>query len=361
MWKVFSKRCVGLATEFAYKYRYDIYFKTKVRVIGLELLLLFGVTTGLVLVLQHGFGKASLPFVMAFTKLWVTVPTADLLLVGFAFIAAVGLFGYLIVYLALKPSRDALASQKQFIANIAHELRTPLSVMKTNIEVALLDKYLNRSVRESLLGNVDELDRTSDIINNLLSFNTLQNPEQIEFGNCDLGVVAEGVDEKLAAFAKEKNVHLSVAKGEFVTVWGNSSALEQVVFNVTKNALLFTEPSGSVEIHVMPDYRGHIELSVSDTGIGMEEKVLAHVLEPFYRADSSRTKWQGGSGLGLTIVSELVKLHGGKISIKSKEGKGTTVIIAIPCGQVNRSRTEISDVDAVVARDYSKHRMTVQK
>lgn len=354
---MFSKQCVGLATEFAYKYRYDIYFKTKVRVIGLELLMLVCITVGLVMVLQHGFGPSSIPFVLAFAQLGIMVPTFDLLLITVAFVATVVVLGYLIAYIALKPSRDALASQKQFIANVAHELRTPLSVMKMNIEVVLLDKYLNKSVRESLLGNVDELDRTADIINNLLSFNTLQNPEQIEFGNCDLGTVAEDVTKKLLALAKEKGVYLSVAKGEFVTVWGNSSALEQVVFNITKNALLFTESGGKVSVEVIPDYRGHIELCVADTGIGISEQVLPHILEPFYRADSSRTKWEGGSGLGLTIVSELVKLHGGKISIKSKEGEGTTVVVAIPCGQVKRAMTKISDVDAVVARDYSKYKM----
>jgi signal transduction histidine kinase len=354
MWKTFSKRCAGLATDFAYRYQYDIYFKTKVRVVGLELVLLIAIMIGLYYVLLHSLGPASLPFTVAFTKLWLLVPLEQLLFVGVSFALAVALFGYAIVHIALKPSREALASQKQFIANIAHELRTPLSVMKTNIEVALMDKYLNRSVRESLLGNVDELDRAADIINNLLSFNTLQNPEQIKFENCDLGEVAEKVAAKLSALAEEKGIQLSVTKGEFVTVWGNATALEQVVFNVTKNALLFTESAGKVAVSVLPDYRGHIEVSVSDTGIGISQHVLPHILEPFYRADSSRTRWQGGSGLGLTIVSELVKLHGGKISIKSKESEGTTIVIAVPCGQVARPGTELSDTAAVV-RDYSKY------
>lgn len=344
-----------MATDFAYKYRYDIFFKTKVRVIVLEGFLLIVIVAALIGILKNGFGEASLPFVVAFADLLQTVPTEQLLTVALQFLIVVVALGYLIVYLALKPSREALSSQKQFIANIAHELRTPLSVMKTNIEVALMDKYLNRSVRESLLGNVDELDRAADIINNLLSFNTLQNPEQIKFENCDLGVVTEQMTEKLSVLAQEKDIRLSVAKGEFVIVWGNGSALEQVAYNVIKNALLFTESGGRVEVVVMPDYRGHIELSVTDTGIGISEKVLGHILEPFYRADSSRTRWEGGSGLGLTIVSELVKLHGGKISIKSKEGEGTVVTIAIPCGQVKRSVAEREEIDAVVTRDYSKH------
>lgn len=265
------------------------------------------------------------------------------------------LFGYLIAFIALKPTREALSSQKQFIGNIAHELRTPLSVIKTNMEVALLEGTMDKKMREFLVDNVDELDRSSDIINNLLSFNTIQNPEEIVFANTNLGSVIDGVLDKLKQLANSKNIYLSVEKGEFLIVWGNESALEQIAMNVIKNALVYTERGGVVHIALAPNYRGYIELLVSDNGLGINQGSLLHVFEPFYRADESRARQLGGSGLGLTIVSELVKLHGGKISIKSAEGEGTTVFIAIPCGETKRS-TVIEEGDGVIARDFSKHR-----
>lgn len=286
-------------------------------------------------------------------------PTKNIVFTMLAFFGGSLFFGYVIAYIALKPTRNSLSSQKQFIGNIAHELRTPLSIIKTNIEVTLLEGRLDKNLRESLVDNVDELDRTSDIINNLLSFNTLQNPEQITFGNTDLGDIVDKAIKKLTPFAREKSIPISLHKGEFLTVLGNTSALEQIALNIIKNALAYTEKGGEVSVSVTPNYRGHIELCVSDNGIGIAHNKLFRVFEPFYRAEQSRAKRHGGSGLGLTIVSELVKLHGGKISIKSKENRGTIVLIALPCAHADTSVLIKETDNDVIARDFSKHKNPV--
>ena len=244
-----------------------------------------------------------------------------------------GTFGYLLSLITLRPARSALASQKQFVGNIAHELRTPLSVIKTNIEVALMDDGLDPKMQEMLSSNIEELNRTSDIINNLLTLNTFVRTERMEFDNIDLGVIVDGTTKKLASLARTKNIEMTVRKSEFRTVVGNATALEQVVTNLVKNALNYTPENGHVSISIAPDYQGYVRLTIVDNGVGIEQNDLFRIFEPFFRADRSRNRGRGSSGLGLAIVSEIVKLHRGTITIKSAPHKGTTAILSLPCGK----------------------------
>ncbi len=135
------------------------------------------------------------------------------------------------------------------------------------------------------------------------------------------------------ALAQERGIHLAVKKVEPGLVWGNPSALEQIVTNIVKNAVSYTpkDANGSVTVIVRPSQES-VSLVVSDTGIGIAEEDLFHVFEPFYRADMSRVRRikKSGSGLGLTIVSELVRVHRGKIQVQSTLGKGTSVSIELP-------------------------------
>ena len=329
--------------------------------ICLELVFLIFVFSSLFIISTYKYEGATETIADAVRKNVADIQTGDIVITVLILLCISLFFGYVIAYIALKPTRDTLSSQKQFIGNIAHELRTPLSIIKTNIEVTLMDRGLDAKLRESLSDNIDELDRTSDTINNLLSFNTLQNPEEIPFGNINLGNVVDEVIEKLSPLAKEKGINMSLQKGEFLTVWGNAAALEQIAMNIIKNALVYTENDGEIAISLAPNYRGYIELSVSDTGIGIAHDELLRVFEPFYRAEQSRARRHGGSGLGLTIVSELVKLHSGKIGIKSKANHGTIVLIALPCGHVETALPIEESDDDVIARDYSKHRGPARK
>lgn len=245
-----------------------------------------------------------------------------------------GTFGYLLSIITLRPARDALTSQKQFIGNIAHELRTPISVIKTNIEVALMDDELDPKLRGLLMSNIEELNRTSDIINNLLSLNTFVRTERIQFDNVDMGTVIDHAAAKLYSLARTKNIEVTIRKSEFRTAWGNATALEQVVTNLIKNALNYTPENGHVSVSIEPDYQGFVRLTVADTGIGIAQKDLFRIFEPFYRADRSRNRVRGSSGLGLTIVSEIIKLHRGTVTIKSAPQKGTTAIVSLPCGKI---------------------------
>ncbi len=226
-------------------------------------------------------------------------------------------FSYVIARVTLTPVRNALKSQKRFIGDVAHELRTPLSVLKANNEVALLDD-MREDLKDIFKSNIEELDRASAIINNLLSFSNLIRPEQMKFIHVDMSLVIDTAISKLESLANSKGTEIIVKKIGPTGVYGNPTALEQIVINLVKNSINYSKPSGHVTIKVEPDYYdvNRLIFSVEDDGIGISEKDLEHIFEPFFRAETSRNKKQGtGSGLGLTIVSELVKIHRACISM----------------------------------------------
>ncbi len=281
------------------------------------------------------------------------------LIAGCAVIIVTALFTYIITRLALSPTRHALESQKHFIGNIAHELRTPLSVAKTNMEVGLLSPSHPPDVRRMFQETIAELDRISEIINNLLSLSAFTRPERIEFSDVDLGVIVENVIRKLRGLADPKKLEMEVRMGERRVTWGNETALEQIVMNLVKNAILYTGSGGRVSVSVEQMYPDFIELRVRDSGRGIARKDLFHIFEPYYRGDPSRQRGgSGGSGLGLTLVSELVKLHNGKITVRSAENRGTTVTLLLPAGKASVGREiAASDPDSVseIAVDFSHY------
>ncbi|MEY4602359.1 MAG: hypothetical protein RL292_300 [Candidatus Parcubacteria bacterium] len=258
------------------------------------------------------------------------------------------IFSYIIAKMTLTPTRTALKSQKRFVSDIAHELRTPLAVIKTNSEVALLDESMDPEVRVIFEDTIEELDRVSSIINNLLTFSNLVQPEQIKFAAVSLGDVVDTSVKKLDELIKKKDIKVTVRKTSPYSVWGNMIALEQIVINIIKNAVNYNKIGGSVVVRVEPDYRGNIVLTVTDDGMGISAKDLNHIFEPFYRAESSRNRASGSSsGLGLTIVSELVKLHSGRIGVRSQLGQGTTVTIVLPYNKEELKEAETASEDDV--------------
>lgn len=369
----YSKLFAGSVTDYAHKYRFDPFFRTEINIIVLQFVFATFLLTVLYVIagqLYHDASAAVLQGIadaLAPESTPTTIGTSviaeldytrsrTLLYAVGSIIAITGIFTYMITRLALSPTRNALESQKQFIGNVAHELRTPLAVSKTNIEVALMGASVEKEMRETLDSTVEELDRISEIINNLLSLSASIRPERMEFKDVDLGAVVRTVSEKLRGLSEPKELVIEIRTSERRTVWGNPAALEQIVMNIMKNAVLYTSRHGNVLITIEPVYPDFMELTVRDSGTGIARKDLFRIFEPYYRADPSRKRVSGGSGLGLTIVSELVKLHGGKIAVRSAEKRGTTVTILLPAG-TQPVGTEIKNIgdDKVseIAVDYS--------
>ncbi len=338
-------------TDLTDRYRFNPFTRTAAHIIGLQLLLAlimvgifaWGIQSAqnatIGSVNQH-IAEAILHGTSTTDSLPQDIDAVRNRTFGYVFLGLVllnALFGFLLARFALKPTRDALQFQKRFIGNVAHEIRTPLAIIKTGTEVALFDPTLPAGIRSTLEDTVGELDRISETINNLLSFNTLMRPERMPAEKVDLGAIAEAVAQRHQALARSRDIALSVEIGAMHEAHGNATALDQIVSNLVKNALNYTPAGqgGRVQVEIgASEEPGKVMLTVSDTGIGIEQKDLYHIFEPFYRGDTSRARGvgTGTSGLGLAIVNEIVRLHKGSITIRSAVGQGTTIRILLPSG-----------------------------
>lgn len=244
------------------------------------------------------------------------------------------LFGYLSARYALNPTRHSLETQRRFIGNIAHELRTPLAIIRTNTEVALMDRTLSDYSRKTFTTTIEELDRVSGIINNLLSFDALTRPGRIRFEPLLLRDIANAVVQRHIPMAQQYGIAIGVdAVHAPAYVMANRIALEQAVTNLVKNALNYTPQHDGRSVLVRIDDKGdEVAISVIDTGIGIAQKDMYNVFQPYYRGDTSRERGigSGTSGLGLAIVHDIVRAHGGHITVRSALNRGTTIELSFP-------------------------------
>jgi signal transduction histidine kinase len=356
------------------KYRYDPFFHTETNVILLQVafaVILLGVvgasfsvlyrdiSTAIVQGIQQGPSNGSTASLASSIVSQIElIRSQNLWTIVAVIVGTTAVFGYIIARVTLQPARNALTAQKQFIGNVAHELRTPLSVIKTNTEVALFDDGISAELKQMLRSNVEELDRLSEIINNLLSLSALVRPELMEFSSVDLSELASRAASRFTQLIKHNDMQITLRKSPHAAVWGNSTAIEQIVQNLLKNAIQYTPRGGQIMITVAPAPLEQIELVIQDSGVGIGRKDLFRIFEPFYRAEQSRNRSQGGTGLGLTIVSELLKLHNGKITIRSAVGRGTTVVILLPAARKSPQvgGSELQEGLSEVAVDFSSKR-----
>ncbi len=220
--------------------------------------------------------------------------------------------------------------RSSFIANVSHDLRTPLTSINGFVE-GMLDgiikiedypKYLK--IIKSETGRLNRL--TSDILQTakIQSGKIELNKQYIHASEMFVSVV-----EKMKKLAEEKSISITVECDEETIVHADGDRLYQVLDNVIGNAIKYTVIGGGIRLKAMYVGSG-VEFSISDTGEGISEENLLHVFERFYRTDKSRSSVNGGSGLGLSIAKNLVELHGGSIRAESIQGDGTTIIFDIP-------------------------------
>lgn len=230
--------------------------------------------------------------------------------------------------LALSPIKQAFEIQRRFIGGIAHELRTPLSILRMNNELARFEATVDSPLRALVDENIADIDRVNEILNNLLLFERMSSAESLRFSVLPLSPLLADIKARLAELATQKRITVSIPENAIPPVRGNKTALEQVFFNILKNAISYTPEGGSVTISYGGEKNHAVQLSITDTGVGIPEKDLPHIFEPFYR--SEKTGKLSGTGIGLAIVLEIMKLHKGTLEVESVEGKGTTFFIALP-------------------------------
>jgi len=222
--------------------------------------------------------------------------------------------------------------RKDFVANVSHELKTPLTSIKGFVET-LLDGAAEQSVvRDKFLGIIDvEVERLNSLIEDLLVLSEIEKNETVaNYEEINILHSTKNIMEMLNGVAKARDISLMFHCEESLpTLLGSEGWFKQMVVNLVDNAIKYTNEGGEVRVHLSKEDE-HIRLSVKDNGVGISEEHLDRLFERFYRVDKARSRSIGGTGLGLAIVKHVVISFGGIIDVKSKEGQGTEFIVLLP-------------------------------
>jgi two-component system heavy metal sensor histidine kinase CusS len=225
---------------------------------------------------------------------------------------------------------ESFARLSRFSADIAHELRTPVSSLRGEVEVALSKSRTPEEYQEVLGSNLEECGRLAHMIDRLLFLARAENPEtQINKEPCDVGLELATVCEFYGLSAAEGGVRLAVVVDHKVQADLDRSLFRRAVGTLVANALAYTPAGGTVTLAATSDATS-TRVEVADTGCGILAAHLSHLFERFYRADPTRSSENGGVGLGLAIVRSIIELHGGTVGIASEVDRGTRVTLIIP-------------------------------
>ncbi len=247
----------------------------------------------------------------------------DLALGSSVMLIAVAAIGWLLSGLAMAPIRDSYQQLKQFTADASHELRNPIAVIQTNVQVALADP--DEQFQRSQLEVVERLTRRLGRLVDDLLFLARQESGLVPMrrDRTNLATLLQDVIEEQQAIAQEKALTLSYAPPESALfVQGDRDQLTRLFTNLIANAIHYT-PQGEVSVQLQA-IAGQIILTVQDTGIGIPAKDLTHIFDRFYRVDPARSRSAGGSGLGLAIAKVITDNHQGQLAITSEAGQGAT-------------------------------------
>ena len=224
---------------------------------------------------------------------------------------------------------------RQFTADASHELRTPVAILMGETELAVNDLLDHEECKAALRSRREELQRMAQIVDDLLVLSQFDHGEQtLQVKPLDFSDLVIEVCEQQRKQAKSKGVTLELTETVPVNIEGDSSRLRQMVRNVLDNAIKYTPAGGRVTVELDHSNGKEFRLSVSDTGIGIPVAALPHIFDRFYRVDQARTRGEGGSGLGLSIVKQIIEAHGGSVSVKSDIGMGTVMTLTLPNGKL---------------------------
>ena len=235
---------------------------------------------------------------------------------------------------------NAFTAQKQFSASAAHELRTPLAVMQTNLEVFARKSAPTVEEYQELFKMIqDQTGRLSHLSEVLLDMTGIQSVERSD--SISLAVLTDEVCCDLASIADQKEIELIQKDGD-CTVTGSYLLLYRAIYNLVENAIKYNHPGGKVTVKILqkkavPDPSAHSHptdcafVEVSDTGIGISPEFQEKIFAPFFRVDKSRSRAMGGAGLGLALVNEIARQHGGQVKVLASSEKGSTIALILPC------------------------------
>lgn len=221
---------------------------------------------------------------------------------------------------------EGFTAQRQFTGNAAHELRTPLALMQAQVELFSAEHPdVLPETADFLRLLREQTERMTQMTRTLLEMCGLQAVPCTD--HIELGPMVDEIFADLAPLAEKNNITLE-RDGDGVMT-GSDTLIYRLLFNLTENAIKYNRPGGSVRLSVTPESE-KLLIRVADTGPGIPERFQRSVFQPFFRVDKSRSREYGGVGLGLSLVWEIVKLHGGTVCVENSSEAGTTVAVSLP-------------------------------
>jgi two-component system sensor histidine kinase VicK len=255
---------------------------------------------------------------------------------------------YKVKYAPYKNERDSIAGvimvlqditqehrldnmRKEFVANVSHELKTPITTIKSYAET-LMTNEVDQDTQHRFLSVIDrECDRMGRLVRDLLQLSNIDyqktkwNREDISIGEMLLDSI-----NNLQLLAREKNQRIETyIQPDLPNIRADRDGMEQVLLNILTNAIKYTEDNGTIKVDAR-NRDSFIDLRISDNGIGIPEEDVGRIFERFYRVEKGRSRDMGGTGLGLSIAKEIIEAHDGTIEITSKKNQGTLVRITLP-------------------------------
>jgi len=236
---------------------------------------------------------------------------------------------------------QAFLKVTQFSADASHELRTPLTILRGEVEIGLRGDRSAAEYRDILVSNLEEIERMSKIVSDLLLLSRSDmGQEVLSRESVDLQEVVQELINQLAMLAEQKKITLTGDIQPVPLVSGDKLRLRQMAANLIANAIRYTSESGRVNVRLEAVAEG-VKLVIEDTGIGIPEADLPRIFDRFYRVDKARSREEGGSGLGLSIVKWIVDAHHGDITVESVVDEGTTFTVVLPFSDLATVEDEI--------------------
>jgi len=226
---------------------------------------------------------------------------------------------------------DAFRQVRQFSADVSHELQTPLTIIKGELEVALRSTRTPEEYQETVKSALEEIDRIARLVEGLL---LLARSEagvlRMDRQEVDLGQVLLKVHRQLKPLADARGIKLNLDSADHLSIRGDAERIHRMVSNIVDNAIKYTGAGGTVTLASRNDGKT-ASIAVSDTGSGIPGEEIERIFQPFYRAPEARSLAEKGTGLGLSIARSIAAAHHGTIRVESSPGRGSTFTILIPC------------------------------
>lgn len=254
-----------------------------------------------------------------------------LVLINAGILVLSGGLGYFLAGRTLAPIGEMMDTQNRFIADVSHELKTPLTSLKTAFEVFLRNKHRTLPESETLASeSIEEVNRLQSLAESMLELSNYENPNQsLYFEKLNIAKIINDAIRRVGPMAKEKKIVIENNIKPLI-VEGNSTRLTELFVILLDNAIKYSPVQSTVALETEKN-DGNIRISVIDHGAGIGKKDLPHIFDRFYRADTARSKTgTGGYGLGLSIGKKIVAMHNGLIHAESKLKKGTTFTVLLP-------------------------------